>query len=138
MATRIATSAADTAHRLARVAHPAHRERTRRVRHAPPASPGSDTLDTLYATSAQLESLLALARDTRVDSGPAAALAGGYDADLAAIDAHLAQPALPASEQLRLWRARVDTLERAVGLESQLRALAASGSAFDGQLVSVD
>jgi hypothetical protein len=141
VATRIATPATGTAHRLARAAHPLHRERARRMPHAPPASPGSggsDTLDALYATSAQLEGLLALARDTRVDSGPAAALAGGYDADLAAIDAHLAQPALPASEQLRLWQARVDTLERAVGLESQLRALAASGGRLDGALVTID
>lgn len=136
-----ASPAVDTAQRSARAAHPVHRERARSVPHAPPASPGSggsDTLDALYATSAQLESLLALARDTRVDSGPAAALAGDYDADLAAIDAHLAQPALPVSEQLRLWQARVDTLERAVGLESQLRALAASGSRLDGALVTVD
>lgn len=97
-----------------------------------------DTLDALYAASAQLETLLALARDTRVDSGPAAALAGGYDADLAAIDARLAQPDLPADQQLQLWQARVDTLEQAAGLESQLRALAASGGRLDGALVTID
>jgi hypothetical protein len=106
-------------------------------------TPAADTdtraaLDTLYASSAQLESLLALARDTRVDSGPAAALAGDYDAELAAIDAHLARPDLSAAEQLQLWQARVDTLEQAAGLESQLRALAASGGRLDGALVSID
>lgn len=147
-ATRIATPAP----RLARVDRPKPRATPRHspatphatapvLADATPESTDADTrtaLDTLYATSAQLESLLALARDTRVESGPAAALAGDYDAELAAIDAHLAQPALPASEQLRLWQARVDTLQQAAGLESQLRALAASGRRLDGALVSID
>lgn len=97
-----------------------------------------DSLDTLYAASAQLEALLALTRDPRVDSGPAAALAGGYDAEIAAVDAQLAQPALSADEQHRLWRARVDLLQQATGLESQLRVLAASGRRLDGALVRVD
>lgn len=97
-----------------------------------------DSLDTLYAASAQLEALLALTRDPRVDSGPAAALAGGYDAEIAAVDAQLAQPALSADEQRRLWRARVDLLQQATGLESQLRVLAASGRRLDGALVRVD
>jgi hypothetical protein len=138
--------------RFARLDHPKPRTTARRsagsshaaapvVADATPTAPDTDTrssLDTLYATSAQLESLLALARDTRVDSGPAAALAGDYDAELAAIDAHLAQPALPASEQVRLWQARVDTLQQAAGLESQLRTLAASGGRLDGALVTID
>lgn len=98
----------------------------------------ADSLDTLYAASAQLEALLALTRDPRVDSGPAAALAGGYDAEIAAVDAQLAQPALSADEQHRLWRARVDLLQQATGLESQLRVLAASGRRLDGALVRVD
>lgn len=97
-----------------------------------------DSLDTLYAASAQLEALLTLTRDPRVDSGPAAALAGGYDAEIAAVDAQLAQPALSADEQRRLWRARVDLLQQATGLESQLRVLAASGRRLDGALVRVD
>ena len=146
-----------SAHRIAGAAQPTPRHATRR---APPAShalretapvvadaavhPATsqsgqrETLDALYAASAQLETLLALARDTRVDSGPAAALAGGYDADLAAIDARLAQPDLPADQQVQLWQARVDTLEQAAGLESQLRALAASGGRLDGALVTID
>lgn len=97
-----------------------------------------DTLDTLYAASAQLETLLTLTRDPRVDSGPAAALAGGYDAEIAAVDAQLAQPELSLDEQRRLWRARVDLLQQATGLESQLRVLAASGRRLDGALVRVD
>lgn len=145
---RIATPAP----RLARIDRPKPRATPRRspaTSHATapvladttPDSTDTDArtaLDTLYAASAQLETLLALARDTRVDSGPAAALAGGYDADLAAIDAHLAQPDLPADQQLQLWQARVDTLEQAAGLESQLRALAASGGRLDGALVTID
>lgn len=97
-----------------------------------------DSLDTLYAASAQLEALLALTRDPRVDSGPAAALAGGYDAEIAVVDAQLAQPALSPDEQRRLWRTRVDLLQQATGLESQLRVLAASGRRLDGALVRVD
>ena len=154
-ATHAAMPTHASAPRIARAAQPTPRHATRRARPASHAlrdtapvladatsvSTNADNrtaLDTLYATSAQLESLLALARDTRVDSGPAAALAGDYDAELAAIDAHLAQPALPAGEQLRLWQARVDTLQQAAGLESQLRALAASGRRLDGALVSID
>lgn len=102
------------------------------------AAAAEDSLDTLYAASAQLEALLTLTRDPRVDSGPAAALAGGYDAEIAAVDAQLAQPALSADEQRRLWRARVDLLQQATGLESQLRVLAASGRRLDGALVRVD
>lgn len=131
-ATRRARPASRTQHDTAPVvadaaAHPATSQSSQR-----------ETLDALYAASAQLETLLALARDTRVDSGPAAALAGGYDADLATIDARLAQPDLPADQQLQLWQARVDTLEQAAGLESQLRALAASGGRLDGALVTID
>jgi len=92
----------------------------------------ADSLDALYAASAQLEALLTLTRDPRVDSGPAAALAGDYD------DARLAQPDVSLDEQRRLWRARVDLLQQATGLESQLRVLAASGRRLDGALVRVD
>ena len=107
---------------------------------APARATGDDdaSLDTLYAASAQLEALLALARDPRVDSGPAAALAGGYDAEIATVDAQLAQPDLSLDAQRRLWRTRVDLLQQATGLESQLRVLAASGRQLDGALVRVD
>lgn len=107
---------------------------------APARATGDDdaSLDTLYAASAQLEALLALARDPRVDSGPAAALAGGYDAEIATVDAQLAQPDLSLDAQRRLWRTRVELLQQATGLESQLRVLAASGRQLDGALVRVD
>ncbi len=95
-------------------------------------------LESLYAASTQLETLLALARDTRVESGPAAALAGALDADLATIDAQLAQPDLSNAERLSLWQARVETLQASAGFESQLRLIAAHGGQLDGALVSID
>ncbi len=105
-----------------------------------PSNPAnsSASLESLYAASAQLETLLSLARDVRVESAPAAALAGAFDADLATIDAQLAQPGLPAGEQLALWQARVETLQQSAGFESHLRLLAADGKRLDGALVSVD
>lgn len=102
------------------------------------AASSTDRLASLHAASAQLEDLLALARDPRVESGPAAALAGAYDTELAAIDAQLAMPGLPEADQLSLWQARVDTLRQSAGLESQLRLLAADGARLDGALVSID
>jgi hypothetical protein len=96
------------------------------------------TLETLYIASAQLETLLTFARDTRVESGPAAALASSYDAELANIDARLAQPGLEVGQQRALWQARVDTLQRSAGFESNLRLLAADGGRLDGALVSID
>lgn len=96
------------------------------------------SLESLYAASAQLETLLSVARDTRVESGPAAALASTLDAELATIDAQLAQPGLAALQQQALWQARVETLQASAGFESHLRMLAADGGQLDGMLVSVD
>lgn len=97
-----------------------------------------ETLESLYSASAQLESLLAMTRDTRVESGPAAALAGGFDAELALIDARLAEPGLDPAEQRSLWRARVDTLQDASSFEAHQRLLSAEGRRYEGALVSVD
>jgi hypothetical protein len=96
------------------------------------------TLETLYSASAQLETLLGFARDTRVESGPAAALAGAFDAELATIDAQLAQPGLAIQQQQSLWQARVDTLRQATGFEANQRVLSSEGLRYDGALVSVD
>jgi hypothetical protein len=98
----------------------------------------STSLESLYAASAQLETLLSVARDVRVESGPAAALASTLDAELATIDAQLAQPGLGALQQQALWQARVETLQASAGFESHLRLLAADGGQLDGMLVSVD
>lgn len=96
------------------------------------------TLESLYAASTQLETLLALIRDTRVESGPAAALSGALDAELATIDAQLAQPGLEAPQQRALWQARVETLRHATDFETQQRVLSAQGRSYEGALVRVD
>lgn len=104
------------------------------------ASPisGDDPLQLLYAESAQLESLLRLARDERVSSGAAAMLAGELDAQVASIDAALMQPDLSDMHQLALWQDRVDALRSVTGFESTRRWLVANGSRYDGALVHVD
>jgi hypothetical protein len=101
-------------------------------------APTQHSLESLYAASARLESLLAVTRDPRVESGPAAAIAADYEAALAEIDARLAQPGLSIDAQRTLWQARVGTLESVAGFESQFRLLAAEGGRFDGALVSID
>ena len=98
----------------------------------------TDTLEQLYAESAQLEALLAMARDERVSSGSAAAVADDLDRQLASIDAALMQPDLPQARQLALWRERVETLRSVVGFESTRRWLAAQGERYDGALALVD
>ena len=102
------------------------------------ARPTQESLEILYAASAKLETLLALTRDPRVESGPAAAIAADYEAALAEIDARLAQPGLSLDAQRTLWQARVGTLESVAGFESQFRLLAAEGGRFDGALVGID
>jgi hypothetical protein len=105
---------------------------------APAPSPAGDSLETLYAQSAQLEGLLALARDESVATGAAVEVGVDLDNELARIDAQLRQPGLDATRQLALWRARVDTLRSAVSFESTRRWLVANGGSYDGALVQVD
>ena len=95
-------------------------------------------LEPYYAESARLEGVIAAARDPRVGSGPAASLAGALDAELAGIDARLAQTGLDAGQRLALWRERVEVLRASAEFESQLRLLAAEGDVLDGALVRVD
>ena len=101
-------------------------------------TPAGDSLETLYAQSAQLEGLLALARDEDVATGAAIEVGADLDNELARIDAQLRQPGLDSERQLALWRARVDTLRSAVSFESTRRWLAAQGERYDGALVQVD
>jgi hypothetical protein len=111
------------------------------VQDGPPAvaKPGAEaSLESLYAESAQLEALLALARDDRVATGAAAALSDAYDTQLASIDAALREPALGDEARNALWRQRVDTLRQFAGFESTQRALAAGGERYDAMLVSID
>ena len=106
-----------------------------------PASPatGADReLAALYAQSAQLEALLAYARDDRVGSGSAEAVSARLDQRLVAIDAALAQPRLPAARQRDLWRERVATLRNLATFETNRRLLIARGERYDGALVRVD
>jgi len=97
-----------------------------------------DPFERLYAESAQLESLLAVARDERVSSGTAAALSGELETRLASIDAALMQPGLSRDQQLALWRQRVDGLRMLTSFESNRRWLAAQGTRYDGALVAID
>ncbi len=104
----------------------------------PTATTHGASLETLYAESAQLEALLAYARDDRVSSGSAAALSVQLDGQLASIDAALAQPGLSPAQQRQLWRQRVETLRSLTGFESTRRLLTARGERYDGALVRVD
>lgn len=103
-----------------------------------PVAAAADPLEALYAESAQLESLLALARDDRMASATAAALAGELEVRLATVDAALMQPGLTREERLSLWQERVDSLRVFTGFESHRRWLAAQGTQYQAALVSID
>ncbi|QNN47590.1 hypothetical protein H9L17_05475 [Thermomonas brevis] len=109
----------------------------RRIAPSRRARPESN-LEPLYAESAQLEALLAVARDDRIASSGAAALTDSLDAELAAIDATLIQPGLDAPRRAGLWRQRVDTLRQLAGVETTRRLLSARGETYDAALVSID
>jgi hypothetical protein len=100
--------------------------------------PAATDLEPLYAQSAQLESLLAMARDDRVASGTSAALSDGLDARVASIDAALVEPGLDAQQRAELWRQRVDALQQLVGIETTQRLYAARGETYQAALVSID
>ncbi len=103
-----------------------------------PSQPKPATLDQLYAESAQLESLLQVARDDRVSSAAAAAMSGELDARVAAIDSALMQPGLSPERQLLLWRSRIEALRSLTSFESNRRWLAANGERYDGAIARVD
>ncbi|BDU17775.1 hypothetical protein [Lysobacter auxotrophicus] len=93
---------------------------------------------TLQAESAQLEALLAIARDDRVASASGAALAVEFDRRIGRIDASLSQPGLDDVDRAALWQARVSTMRELAGIETTQRWLLSSGERYDGALVSVD
>ncbi len=95
-------------------------------------------LESLLAQSAQLEGLLALARDDRVSTGTAAALAETLGAQVTGIDAALSQSDLSPQGRGALWRDRVDTLRELVGIETTQRLYAARGQQYEAALVSID
>ena len=92
----------------------------------------------LQAESAQLEALLAIARDDRVASASGAALAVEFDRRIGRIDASLVQPGLADADRAALWQARVSTMRELAGIETTQRWLVSSGERYDGALVSVD
>jgi hypothetical protein len=98
----------------------------------------SPELDRLHAESAQLEALVALARDGRMSTGAVAALGAELQAQVARIDAALAEPSPTPEQRLGLWRDRVAALRELAGFETTQRLLAARGEQYDGMLVSVD
>lgn len=112
---------------------------TRVASAAATVAPASDAkLESLYAQSAQLEGLLAMARDDSVSSGLAAALTAAMESEVASIDAALTQPDVSLQQRGELWRARVDTLRQLVGIETTQRLYAARGQQYEAALVSID
>jgi hypothetical protein len=105
---------------------------------APLGATADDELETLYAQSAELETLLAYARDDRVASGSAETVAAHLDQELALIDAALGQPELPVARQRVLWKQRISTLRALASFESNRRLLSARGEHYDGALMRVD
>jgi|SRR5690606_17362694 len=95
-------------------------------------------LDALYAESAQLEILLAHARDSQVASGTALAMTDDLDARLAAIDSRLSRPGLTEQQRQQLWTDRVQALRALAAFEGTRRWLAANGTHYDGALVHVN
>lgn len=103
------------------------------------ADAGADAeLQALQDQSAQLEGLLALARDERVSSGAASALSHELDAQVASIDAALIQPGLDPARRAALWGERVDALQQLAGIETTNRLYAARGQTYDVALIGVD
>jgi hypothetical protein len=96
----------------------------------------ADPLQDLKIHSAQLEALVALARDDRVSSGSRELLSAELDAGIATVDAALSQSDLTDARRLELWQQRVDLLQQLAGMEATSRWLAAQG-ATGTSLVSV-
>ena len=90
----------------------------------------------MQAQSAQLETLVALARDDRVATASSAALTVELDERIGRIDASLSQPGLGDAERASLWRERVATMRELAGIETTRRWMTASGERYDGALVS--
>ncbi|SFK39127.1 hypothetical protein [Lysobacter sp. cf310] len=88
--------------------------------------------------SAQLEALVALARDERVGSAGVTLMSADLDSQIGVIDAALRQDALPLAQRASLWEQRVQTLRDLAGVESTQRWLAVHGERYDDALVRVD
>lgn len=97
----------------------------------------TDPLQKLKTQSAQLEALVALARDEHVGNASSELLSSGLDSSIAAVDAALSQPDLAETRRQELWQQRVDLLQQLAGIEATSRWLAAQGASNDTALVSV-
>lgn len=102
------------------------------------SSTDADAIRQLQAQSAQLEALVALARDDSAGSAIAAVAGGELDASIAAIDSALTEPELSDEQRTALWQQRIDALQELARLESTERWLASQGALYDTALVSVD
>lgn len=115
---------------------------TVQIESAPLAAPATtdaavDPLQKLKTQSAQLEALVALARDEHVANASSELLSSGLDSSIAAVDAALSQPDLAETRRQELWQQRVDLLQQLAGIEATSRWLAAQGASNDTALVSV-
>ena len=117
---------------------PAPRVASNDITADPRAAGLRDQVAELQAESAQLEALLAIARDDRVASASGAAPAVEFDRRIGRIDASLSQPGLADVDRAALWQARVSTMRELAGIETTQRWLQSSGERYDGALVSVD
>lgn len=88
-------------------------------------------LDELRGESARLEALVALARQSGLQSGPALVLTADIDDRVRLIDAALSQPSLDEAERVDLWRRRVDMLGELAAIEGTQRWMAAQGYSMD-------
>jgi hypothetical protein len=102
------------------------------------ASAETDPLQQLQAQSAQLEALVAMARDDSTGSASGTLLTSELDANIAAIDAALSQPEIIGEQRTSLWQQRVEALQQLAGVETTERWLASQGALYDAALVSVD
>lgn len=97
-----------------------------------------DPLQELQTQSAQLEALVALARDERVANASSELLSSEIDAGIAVVDAALSQADLDGTQKQELWQQRVDLLQQLAGVEATSRWLAAQGASSTTTLVAVD
>lgn len=102
------------------------------------ASADRDALQNLQVQSAQLEVLVAMARDDRVGNAGNELLSAELDTGIAVVDAALSQADLSDDHKQELWQRRVDLLRQLAGVEATARWLAAQGASSDTLLVSVD
>ena len=89
----------------------------------------------LMAESAQLERLVAAARDDGATSGTAAAVSLSLEDRLRTVDADLSA-ATSTAQQLPLWQQRVDLMRDMAAIEASRHYLASQGGNLDVALVA--